>query len=69
MGETKGDPFKILDGYTLAGGKGSGQTGQSSAFSSPFAVSAMVGTDQAWLDALWTDISAGGTTGYRPLSS
>ena len=38
----------------LSGGKGAGQSGPSSAFSSPFGVSAMLGTDQAWLDALWT---------------
>jgi endo-1,4-beta-D-glucanase Y len=53
MGATNNDPSKILDGYTLAGGKGAGQTGPSSAFSSPFGVAAMLGTDQAWLDAIW----------------
>jgi len=50
---TNGNPSKILDGYTLAGGKGAGQSGPSAAFSSPFGVSAMVWTDQAWLDAIW----------------
>jgi endo-1,4-beta-D-glucanase Y len=54
MNETGGDPSQILDGYTLSGGKGAGQSGPSSAFSSPFGVAAMLGTDQAWLDALWT---------------
>jgi hypothetical protein len=54
MGETNHDPANILDGYTLAGGKGAGQSGPSSAFSSPFGVAAMLGTDQAWLDAIWS---------------
>jgi hypothetical protein len=54
MGLTGKDPAKILDGYTLAGGKGSGQSGPSSAFSSPFGVAAMLGGDQGWLDALWS---------------
>jgi endo-1,4-beta-D-glucanase Y len=54
MAHTNNDPSKILDGYTLAGAKGAGQSGPSSAFSSPFGVSAMLGTNQAWLDKLWT---------------
>ena len=54
MSNTGNDPSKIMDGYTLAGGKGAGQSGPSGAFSSPFAVAAMLGTDQAWLDKLWT---------------
>jgi endo-1,4-beta-D-glucanase Y len=61
MGHVGGDPSKILDGYTLTGGKAPGQSGPSSAFSSPFGVSAMLGSgtgnqsaDQAWLDAIWS---------------
>jgi endo-1,4-beta-D-glucanase Y len=57
MTQAKGDPTMILDGYTLAGGKGSGQTGTSGAFRSPFGVSAMLGTDQGWLDKIWTTCS------------
>jgi hypothetical protein len=49
-----GDPTKIVDGYTLAGGKSGGAKGTSSAFSSPFAVAAMLSGNQAWLDALWS---------------
>jgi hypothetical protein len=54
ISNTGGDPAKILDGYTLAGGKGAGQSGPSAAFSSPFGVAAMLGSDRAWLDKLWT---------------
>jgi endo-1,4-beta-D-glucanase Y len=54
MSHTGNDPSKILDGYTLAGGKGAGQSGPSSAFSSPFGVAAMLGTNQTWLDAIWS---------------
>jgi endo-1,4-beta-D-glucanase Y len=54
MNETGHDPSNILDGYTLSGGKGAGQSGSSKAFSSPFGVAAMLGSDQAWLDAIWT---------------
>jgi hypothetical protein len=54
MATTGNNPAAILDGYTLAGGKGAGQSGSSSAFSSPFGVSAMLGTNQAWLDAIWS---------------
>jgi hypothetical protein len=53
MSATGNDPTQIKDGYTLSGGKGSSQSGASSAFTSPFGVAAMVGTDQAWLDAIW----------------
>jgi endo-1,4-beta-D-glucanase Y len=53
MAKTNKDPSKILDGYTLAGGKGAGQSGPASAFSSPFGVAALLGTDQGWLDKLW----------------
>jgi endo-1,4-beta-D-glucanase Y len=54
MAQTGGDPANILDGYTLSGGKGARQSGPSSAFSSPFGVGAMLGTDQAWLDKIWS---------------
>jgi len=54
MSEANHDPSNILDGYTLSGGKGAGQSGPSSAFSSPFGVAAMLGSDQAWLDAIWS---------------
>jgi hypothetical protein len=54
MAHTNKDPSKILDGYTLAGGKGAGQSGPSAAFSSPFGVAAMLGSDQGWLDQLWS---------------
>jgi endo-1,4-beta-D-glucanase Y len=59
MGATGKNPSKIMDGYTLSGGKGSGQTGSDSAFTSPFGVAAMVGTDQAWLDAIWGGMAMG----------
>jgi endo-1,4-beta-D-glucanase Y len=52
--QTNHDPANILDGYTLSGGKGAGQSGPSSAFSSPFAVAAMLSSDQSWLDKLWS---------------
>jgi hypothetical protein len=54
MSATGNNPGAILDGYTLDGGKAPGQTGPSSAFTSPFGVSALLGTDQAWLDAIWS---------------
>jgi hypothetical protein len=54
MNTTGGDPTKIVDGYTLSGGKSGGATGPSSAFSSPFAVAAMLSGNQQWLDALWS---------------
>ena len=53
MSETGNDPTKIMDGYTLSGGKGSQQSGPDAAFTSPFGVAAMVGTNQAWLDGIW----------------
>jgi endo-1,4-beta-D-glucanase Y len=52
VGATNGMPSSIVDGYTLAGG--SIGTGASSAFSSPFAVAAMLSGNQQWLDALWS---------------
>jgi len=54
MAKTNNNPDNILDGYTLSGGKGAGQSGPSSAFSSPFGVAALLGSDQAWLDNLWS---------------
>jgi hypothetical protein len=57
MGATNNDPTQIMDGYTLSGGKGSQQSGADSAFTSPFGVAAMVGTNQAWLDAIWSGMA------------
>ena len=54
MTKTSHDPSQIKDGYKLNGDDGSTQHGPSAAFSSPFGVAAMLGTDQAWLDALWS---------------
>jgi endo-1,4-beta-D-glucanase Y len=54
MMTTNNDPTMIMDGYKLDGTKGSGQTGTASAFSSPFGVSAMLGSDQSWLDKIWS---------------
>src|SRR5262249_50221682 len=42
------------------GSPGTQQSGPSPAFSSPFAVAAMLGTDQQWLDKIWTTRSMGG---------
>jgi endo-1,4-beta-D-glucanase Y len=52
MATTSHNPGAIVDGYTLAGGA-IGHNGGSSPFTSPFAVAAMIGSDQAWLDKLW----------------
>ena len=60
MTEANHDPANILDGYTLSGGKGAGQSGPSPAFSSPFGVTAMLGSDQAWLDAIWSSLAISG---------
>lgn len=57
MGATNGDPTQIMSGYALNGGPGTGQSGPSSAFTSPFGVAAMVGTDQAWLDGIWSGMA------------
>jgi hypothetical protein len=54
MAKTNHDPSQILSGYKLSGDKGTTQGGPSAAFSSPFGVAAMLGTDQGWLDALWS---------------
>lgn len=62
IGMTGGDPSKIMDGYTLSGGKGSGQTGSDSAFTSPFGVAAMLSGNQAWVDAIWGGMAMG--SGY-----
>jgi endo-1,4-beta-D-glucanase Y len=60
LGKTGGDPTKIRDGYDLSG-KVLG-TNPEIAFVAPFGVAAMIepasGTNQAWLDALWTEIAA-----------
>lgn len=60
---TKGDPSKIVDGYTLAG-KASGSSAQM-AFVAPFGVGAMVDAkNQAWLDAVWKFTVAAKKEGY-----
>ena len=56
-----GDPAKTTDNYKLDG-TASGM-GPDMAFSAPFAVGAMAGTSQAWLDAQWKYIVG------RPLES
>ena len=61
-----GNPRNIRDGYDLSGNALG--TGEELAFIAPFGVAAMVepatGTNQPWLDALWTDVSGRGTTDY-----
>jgi endo-1,4-beta-D-glucanase Y len=59
-----GDPKKIVDGYKLDGTKSTQASGPDLSFEAPFGVSAMVGTDQKWLDALWADITKMGLTVY-----
>ena len=54
MATTNHDPSQIKDGYKLDGSAGTTQHGPSAAFSSPFGVAAMLGSDQAWLDAIWS---------------
>jgi endo-1,4-beta-D-glucanase Y len=54
--KTGGDPAKIRDGYQLDGTT-IGSSPELS-FLAPFAVGAMLGGDQAWLDALWDALAA-----------
>jgi endo-1,4-beta-D-glucanase Y len=49
-------PAGITDGYTLDGQISGSNSGYDLSFSAPFAVAAITGTDQAWLDAAWKDI-------------
>jgi endo-1,4-beta-D-glucanase Y len=55
IGAVSGNPDNILDGYNLDGTleAPTGDRAPSKAFSSPFAVSAMVSGNQDWLDKLW----------------
>ncbi len=50
-GATGGDPSKIVDGYALDGSKVG--SGVDMAFVAPFAVGAMAGASQTWLDSLY----------------
>jgi hypothetical protein len=60
---TKGDPSKIVDGYTLAG-KATG-SGAQVVFIAPFGVGAMADAkNQAWLDAIWKHVVAAKPQGY-----
>ena len=64
--KTGGNPRSIRDGYDLSGNALG--TGEELAFIAPFGVAAMVeaesGSNQAWLDALWTDVAGRSTTDY-----
>jgi endo-1,4-beta-D-glucanase Y len=60
--KTAGDPTKVRDGYALDGTT-LGSTPELS-FVAPFAVGAMLGQDQAWLDALWDALVARATGEY-----
>jgi endo-1,4-beta-D-glucanase Y len=64
--KTGGDPRKIRDGYDLSGNALG--TGEELAFIAPFGVAAMVeaenGSNQAWLDALWTDVEGRAPADY-----
>jgi endo-1,4-beta-D-glucanase Y len=51
---TQGMPKNIIDGYTLDGQISQSAGAADLSFTAPFAVSAIVDTDQAWLDAIWT---------------
>jgi endo-1,4-beta-D-glucanase Y len=64
IAKTGGNPAQIKGGYTLAGADSANQKGPTQAFSSPFAVAAMLSGNQAWLDALWSSRSI--TEGYYP---
>jgi endo-1,4-beta-D-glucanase Y len=59
---TGGDPKKIHDGYKLNGTSTS--TGTDLSFEAPFGVAAMLGDDQAWLDAVWKDMVGQGIQSY-----
>ena len=55
-GKTSGDASKLVDGYKLDG-TALGSTPELS-FVAPMAVGAMLGGDQAWLDSLWSQLTA-----------
>lgn len=53
-----GTPGNLPTGYLLDGTTVAGGTYQDTAFIAPFAVAATVGSDQAWLNALWAYLAA-----------
>jgi endo-1,4-beta-D-glucanase Y len=61
---TNGMAKNILDGYTLDGRISDSSSGKDLSFTAPFAVSAILGTDQQWLDALWTEMDAAPLSAY-----
>jgi endo-1,4-beta-D-glucanase Y len=61
---TGGKPQNIIDGYTLEGGLSNSASSYDVSFAAPFAVSAIADTDQAWLDAIWTDVDKRDLGGY-----
>jgi endo-1,4-beta-D-glucanase Y len=52
-----GNARNIVDGYRLDGQLSSQVSGPDLAFTAPFALAAMTGADQAWVDALWKNVS------------
>ena len=58
VAKTGGKPAAIRPGYTLEG-KPIQSDYTAMAFTAPFAVAAMAGADQAWLDAMWKYVAAG----------
>jgi endo-1,4-beta-D-glucanase Y len=61
---TGGMPKNIIDGYTLGGQLSNSTSGYDLSFTSPFAVSAIADTDQAWVDATWGNIEKAPLAGY-----
>ena len=56
--KTSSNPNNIISGYNLDGTVISGETENSMAFVAPFAVSAMINSNnQAWLNSLWTKMA------------
>jgi endo-1,4-beta-D-glucanase Y len=55
IAKSGGHPGSIATGYALDGSKGAtDKGGHSSAFASPFGVAALLSSNQAWVDTLWT---------------
>jgi endo-1,4-beta-D-glucanase Y len=61
---TGGVSKNIVDGYTLDGRISDSSAGKDLSFTAPFAVSAIVGSDQKWLDDLWTEVDAAPLSAY-----
>ena len=59
-----GMPKNIIDGYTLEGQFSNSTSGYDLSFTAPFAVSAIVDSDQAWLDAIWANVEGFQLNGY-----